>query len=338
MITFDFLISLYFSRQRKETRLKYFQQALDYKSFNIDFSSLEKDVKNWNQNIGFVSIKDESYPKKLLLLEDPPLVLFYYGDIKRINNANYSLAIVGSRNADKFGLDYSFRAAKNFANLNVNIISGMALGVDSAAHCGALDSNKQFSTTAVLGSGLENIYPTRNFKLFNEIIASGGLVISQFEPQERPLAYNFLNRNRIIAALSDNIIVIQASDKSGSLVTARYGVEQGKDIWVLPGDIFNSRYRGSNKLIQQGAQVLTCFEDLAMIYPELKIYSEQINKLDISINENCKQLFRYIKSTGKIDFNSLLKKFNINFLNTTLLELEMQDLIITMPGNFYIAK
>lgn len=330
--------ALYISRQKLKTRKELLEK---YNTSNIleaskpeNYQELLDLILKWSEKFNIVSIFEDNYPKSLRMISDPPPILFSLGDYSILDNSN-CCAIVGSRNADYLGLNIARKIAKSLANSNVKIISGLALGVDTMAHRGAVDSFLNQTTVAVLGSGLNNIYPSRNNSLAKQILEKNGLLLSQFEPDEKPLPYNFLNRNRLIAGLSKNVIIIQAGAKSGSLVTARYGLEQEKDIWVIPGDITNSRYKGSNLLIQQGANMLLGVEDLNFIYPELENKKEEVK---ISLSSDQRKIYNVLKQEGQQSFIRLSKKIDIQILNRVLMELELEGLIVSLPGNLYCVK
>ncbi len=174
-------------------------------------------------------------------------------------NEGYNISIVGSRKYSNYGKDVTKIICSDLCANNINIISGMAKGIDTFAHESCL--NNEGYTCAVLGSGLDIVYPKENIKIFNKIVEKG-CVISEFLPGTPPYAYNFPQRNRIISALSDIIIVIEAGEKSGSLITANLALEQGKDVMAVPGSIFSDESKGTNKLIKDGAFPLTCTNDI----------------------------------------------------------------------------
>lgn len=183
--------------------------------------------------IDIVNYIDINYPKKLLNIPDFPITLFYIGNLNLINNN--CVAIVGARNATEYGKNVSRQIAYQLANRGINIVSGLAIGIDKNAHLGCLDS-KIGKTIAVLGTGVnkEVLYPLENKKVYERIIESGGLIISEYPINTKPVAYHFPARNRIISGLADKLIVVEAGIKSGSLITADFALEQGKDVWAVP--------------------------------------------------------------------------------------------------------
>lgn len=197
------------------------------------------------------------YPALLKEIPDPPLVLFVHGDPNCLSLPQ--LGIVGSRNASATGLDTAHDFALELANSGLTITSGMALGIDAAAHTGALHAERP--TIAVTGSGLDNIYPARHTRLARRI-AEQGAVISEFSPDTTPIAANFPRRNRIISGLSVGILVIEAAFRSGSLITARLAAEHGREVFAIPGSIHNPLARGNHRLIREGACLVESTEDI----------------------------------------------------------------------------
>ena len=213
--------------------------------------------------LGIKQIKytDKLYPVLLNEIEDKPVYLFVKGNTELLKGISY--AIIGSRKASISGLKIARNLACRISKENISIVSGMAYGIDTAAHIGALDY-RYGKTIAVLGNGLleEDIYPKENLKLFREILLRGGLVVSEYVIGVKPEKYHFPARNRIISGLSKKIIVIEAGKNSGSLITVDFALEQGRDVYAVPGNILENNSKGVNLLIKEGAKVLDCYEDL----------------------------------------------------------------------------
>lgn len=211
-----------------------------------------------NNNIEIITLQDKYYPDKLKVIYDPPIVLYLKGNKKILNKK--SIAIVGCRLCTKYGQVVSRKLSYDLSLNNINIISGLARGIDSYAHKASLDAKG--TTIAVVGCGLDRVYPKENYDLFRKIIDSGGAVISEYIIGTKPLARNFPKRNRIISGLSDGVIVIEAREKSGTLITVDFALEQGKNVYAVPGEINKLNSYGTNNLIKQGAKVITNTEDI----------------------------------------------------------------------------
>ena len=206
---------------------------------------------------GALTLADPEYPPQLLQTADPPLLLYVHGDARLL--ARPSIAIVGSRNASAQGLDNARALAAHLSRAGWAIVSGLALGIDGAAHEGALAGPG--STIAVLGTGLDRVYPSRHRALAHRI-AEAGVLVSEFAPGMPPLAENFPQRNRIIAGLARGTVVVEAALQSGSLITARLAAEAGREVFALPGSIHSPLARGCHALIRQGAKLVETAQDI----------------------------------------------------------------------------
>lgn len=207
---------------------------------------------------------DPRYPLALLEIDDPPLVLYAAGSERALNriDASRSIAIVGSRNPTPQGLENSRAFGKALAQEGLTVVSGMALGVDAAAHRGALESGEiDLPTVAVVGTGLDRVYPAKHHHLAGAI-AEHGLVLSEYPLGTVPLPANFPRRNRLIAGLSRGTLVIEAALQSGSLITAQQALDQGKEVFAIPGSIHSTQSRGCHALIKQGAQLVESVQDI----------------------------------------------------------------------------
>lgn len=220
---------------------------------------LDKYLKYMNENnIEIITINDKQYPDKLKVIYDPPIVLYVKGNKNILNDK--SIAIIGCRMCTKYGENTSKKISYNLSINNINIISGLAKGIDSFAHKGSLAA--QGKTIAVVGCGLDRVYPKENKELSDEIITRGGAIISEYVIGTKPIAKNFPKRNRIISGLSDAVIVVEAREKSGTLITVDFALEQGKNIYAVPGNIDNPNSYGTNDLIKQGAKIVTKLQDI----------------------------------------------------------------------------
>lgn len=208
-----------------------------------------------------LTLADPAYPQALLAIEDPPLMLYAMGDPRP--DLPPAIAIVGSRNPTPQGATNAKRFGQSFARSGLTVVSGMALGVDAAAHEGALEGAApgQLATVAVVGTGLDRVYPKQNLTLAHRI-AERGWILSEYPLGTPPLAENFPRRNRLIAGLSRGTLVVEAALQSGSLITARMAAEQGKDVFAVPGSIHSPQARGCHALLKQGAKLVETAEDV----------------------------------------------------------------------------
>ncbi|MBQ7410296.1 MAG: DNA-processing protein DprA [Clostridia bacterium] len=232
----------------------------DVKKRNLDKYScfMEKN------GISLILCNSEKYPNSLKVIENRPAFLYVRGRLENLYEDCAS--IVGSRDASYYGRFVARKIAKELADRNVNVVSGLALGIDKYAHLGALDSNVG-KTIAVLGTGIgdNDIYPFENKKVFERILENDGTIISEFKLGTKPEKYNFPMRNRIISGLSKKVIVVEAKENSGSLITVNYALEQGKDIFAVPGNITSLNSSGTNKLISEGAQIFTGIDEIFLL-------------------------------------------------------------------------
>lgn len=211
-------------------------------------------MKNLNDESVKISCFEEAYPKKLLSIKEYPESLYCRGNTELLKK-NKIVAIVGSRNCSEYGRKYARLFAKNLAKENICVISGLATGIDSAAHDGSI--GEEGKTIAVLGGGLNHIYPASNLWLFNKIKENGGLIISEHEDDAETLISGFPKRNRIITGIADAVLVIEACPRSGSKVSAEYAFKQGKKVYCIPMNLDNKNSAGIIELIDKGAKIVT---------------------------------------------------------------------------------
>ena len=279
------------------------------------------------KGISFVSLEQQAYPRRLREIYDPPYGLYYIGHLPEDELS--SVGIVGGRACSSYGKDIAKRTGKCLAKNGVSVISGMARGIDSFGHEGALEGGG--STFAVLGCGVNIVYPPENAQLYERIAAQGG-ILSEYPPDMPPRPGFFPMRNRIIAGLSDLVLIIEAKEKSGSLITADCALDQGKDIYAVPGRIGDPLSAGCNRLIRQGAGILLSPEELVrepMILPEK-------NKLPLEKSErlvySCLDL--HPKSMERISEETAL---DIATLAEILFDLEEKGLVQEAWQNHYIS-
>ena len=218
-----------------------------------DAKLLEKYEKYILKNdIKIINISDDNYPAKLKNIYAPPITIFAKGDISLLNSK--SIAIVGSREPSKYGIYVAEKFSKELSKEGITIVSGLARGIDTFAHVGALSSFGK--TIAVLGSGIDVVYPKENAKYYREI-SEKGLIISEYIVGTAPESKNFPQRNRIISGLSDGVLVVEARKNSGTMITTDFALEQGKELYVIPGNITSNLSAGTNNLIKEGAKLVT---------------------------------------------------------------------------------
>lgn len=209
-----------------------------------------------------IYMNSKFYPERLRYIDSPPKQLYCLGNLELLNYKN-NIAMIGSRNCSLYGERVAKDFAFNLAKEDVCIVSGLAKGIDSFSHIGAL--NAKGKTIAVLGSGLDNVYPKENAKLMESIIKNDGLVISEYPLGTKALKQNFPSRNRIISGLSDSVLVVEARKNSGTNITVDFALEQGKDVFVIPGNIYSKTSDGTNYLITEGAIPVLNYEDILKI-------------------------------------------------------------------------
>jgi len=283
--------------------------------------------------------EDPEYPENLQNIPDPPLVLYLKG--KLLTADKLALAIVGSRLASLYGLTSAEHFAEELAHLGFTIVSGMARGIDTAAHRGALKAGGR--TIAVLGSGFNQIYPREN-KGLAERIAENGAVVSEFPVNSQPLKQNFPQRNRVISGLSLGVLVAEAARNSGALITADFALEQGREVFALPGKIDALTSWGTNALIKQGAKLVCGVEDIleeleSPLKEEVRRQQKQspVEAPRVFIDSEESLVYNLIsKQAAALD--DIIEKSNLGIprVSTLLLRLEFKKLIQALPGKNFI--
>ncbi len=297
----------------------------DFKEIDADLNWLEKSkdhhLLTWNC---------PNYPSLLKEIADPPVVLYAKGQLACLERP--TIGIVGSRNPSITGRDNAKQFAKELATYPLAIASGLALGIDAQAHIGCLEADGQ--TIAVLGTGIDCIYPRRHMPLAEQIIANG-LLLSEFPLKSPPIAGHFPRRNRIISGLSLCILVIEAAIKSGSLITARMALEQNRDVLAIPGSIHNPLARGCHYLLQQGAKLVTSVND---VLDELRIRPYMVTTDDkpiFSLASGNKNLVKFIGfETTTVDQIIRRSGYSVEEVTGQLAELELLGTIVSVPGGY----
>lgn len=272
-----------------------------------------------------VTLADDAYPKSLLNISDPPLLLFVKGRLELLNTP--ALAVVGSRNASAQGLRDAEAFAHAASDSGLCIVSGLAQGIDTAAHTGGLKGRA--SSVAVVGTGLDKVYPASNRDLAHQL-AHSGTIVSEFSLGTPPLAANFPRRNRIISGLALGCLVVEASLRSGSLITARLAAEQGKDVFAVPGSIHSPHAKGCHALIKQGAKLVESTNDI------LDELGQPLLDSPDSSPAAAHPLFDHI-GFDPIDMEMLVQRsgLTISELSAILLQLELGGHIACLPGGLY---
>lgn len=278
------------------------------------------------KNIGYITIKSKLYPDKLKETNDAPYVLFYKGDLRLLKSK--IVAIVGSRKNSTYGEVVTKQLVRELKNLNYTVISGVAYGIDTIAHKECLTND--INTIGVLGCGIDIVYPKINKNVYIDIERKG-LLISEFIPDTKPFPYNFPRRNRIIAALSEGVIVVEANVKSGSLITAGYALEYGIDVMAVPGPVTNINSKGCNLLLRDGAKVFVEIDDLYNFLNEVKNDKEKIT------NNNIKTELKSVISNEPIHLDKIIQSVNVDrtALFELLFEMQNRNEVICLPGNYY---
>jgi len=309
-------------------------KALSNSARDSDWANRELDRLE-KLGLGLLTLNDESYPHNLKMIYDPPPILYIKGEIQERDGL--SLAIVGSRSASAYGKDTTQRLARSLTERGFTIVSGLARGIDTAAHKGALKAGGR--TLAVLGSGVDVIYPWENKRLAEEI-SERGAVISEFPLGTQPEAPHFPSRNRIISGLSLGAIIIEASFRSGSLITARLALEQGREVFAVPGNVDSPWSKGTNRLIKEGAKLVTDTEDIIEeVLPQYeapgKLKSESPPEPEDLTLEG-KTILALLEASP-VPIDSLIQEtgFPSGQVSSLLLDLELKGLVKQLPGKTF---
>jgi len=304
-----------------------------------DWETIENDI-NWLEHPDhhLVTLKDDNYPPLLKAIDDAPLLLFVHGDPTLLHSIQ--LAVVGSRNPSTGGMQTAREFSGQLAQCGMTVTSGMAVGIDYNSHVGVMSVNGK--TIAILGNGPDIIYPAQYKELASQIVEYGALV-SEFPPGTKPLPGNFPRRNRIISGLSTGILLIEAAKRSGSLITARCGIEQGREVFAIPGSIHNPLAKGCHSMIKQGAKLVETTQDIIeelgpLIYVSLSPDSSQgktDNAIDL-LDEDYTLLLEKI-AYESISVDKLIERTGLTAdkVSSMLLVLELQGLVSSSPGGLY---
>lgn len=289
------------------------------------------------QGIKILTAEEEDYPVMLLNIPNPPYILYCRGQTGILQK--FAIAVVGARSATPYGKKVARSLARELSSQGVVVVSGMARGIDTEAHLGALEETGE--TVAVLGSGINVVYPRENGEIFKRI-AERGVVVSEFPLDTVPEPGNFPRRNRIISGLSYGVLVVEAGLKSGALITADFALEQGRDVFAVPGPITAKNSEGCNNLIKQGAKLTTCVEDILEEYSS--VYNAKANSAlsgnDFLLLDSEESLIIQCMGYEPCHIDELLAMsgMDVGKLSQVLLQMELKGLIKAMPGNYYLKN
>lgn len=299
-------------------------------------------------DVKILTISHNEYPAMLKYIYDPPCVMYTRGSFLE---EEYCIAIVGSRKASNYGIRVARDIAYQLAKCGVTIVSGMARGIDSAAHSGALEAKGR--TIAVLGCGPDVVYPAENKNLMKRIIDSGS-VVSEYMPGTSPMPAFFPARNRIISGISLGVVIIEANEKSGSLITANCALEQGREVFAVPGNIGSRNSLGTNALIKEGAKLVMGIDDILEEIKKLKeLKQEKTSLSSLKESENKEEQLAFLKELADdeksiaeclvdnpihIDELAVKTGMNINMLNSLLIMLELKGIVEQEPGKIFKLK
>ena len=308
------------------------EEAYNKMLFALDENFLNTYIRNCDDlGIKMVTYLSDEYPDLLKEANNPPVVLYCKGDVTLLKSV--CVAIVGTRRCTKYGREMTYKFAYDIAKSGITVVSGLADGVDTIAHNATLDAHGK--TIAVLGGGLNNIYPATNAPLAKKILENGGLILSEYQPAEKANAYNFPARNRIIAGISKGVLITEATEKSGTMHTKDYAVENNRDVFVVPGRLTDIYSSGCNKIIKNlQSSIVLSPEDIISLYGHELVRNENNKNIQLTVDE---QMVMNILGTDEVHYDELLAKMNVEArgLTTLLLRMEIKGLITRLPGNIY---
>jgi DNA processing protein len=306
-----------------------------------EWAEIEKEIHRIRETgIEIVRYVDVNYPARLRMISDPPPLLYVKGNL--LANDEKAVAIVGSRSASDYGRRVARDLARGLATLGFTVVSGMARGIDGMAHEMALNAGGR--TIAVLGSGVERAYPPEHDQLYRRI-AEQGAVISELPVGTKPMAFNFPARNRLISGLSLGVVVVEATEKSGSLITASLAVEQGREVFAVPGEVGSSRSRGAHRLIRQGAKLVETVDDIIEeIAPQLVNRSKDLAEpaarvLPQDSSNAARKIFALLQERT-LQVDEVIERSGLRPAEVleVLLDLELQGYLRQLPGKIYTIE
>ena len=304
-------------------------------ALNQGKASVDHWIRELNDlGLRYISINDPSYPPLLKEIADPPVGLYIKGELPK--EGSVMVSIIGARRCTEYGRNMAFKLSKDLAKEDIVIVSGMARGIDSMGHRGALEADGR--TIAVLGFGHNNCYPTENKNLMEQI-SKKGCLISEYPPDTEATRYNFPQRNRIIAGISQGLIVIEAGKKSGTLITVDFALDDGRTVMTLPANITSKASEGTNDLIKQGCPIITCAQDVLFeIGVETKKKQQKKEeKLELNLSEEEKKVYQLISDEAvAMEYITKMLKMPVQDIQYILTMLELEAAIRKLPGDKYI--
>ena len=313
---------------------KYFNiDDTEYKKIlNSKNLSLNEEIEALKKNrVKVLNLKSKNYPEDLRNISQPPVFLYYKGDISLLENRK--IGVVGTRKATSYGRITCEKMTEDLVSNEITTVSGLALGIDSICHKRTLE--KSGKTIAVVGSGLDIIYPKENRILWEQIERSG-LIISEYPLGTEPIGYNFPMRNRIIVGLSRGILVIESQKKGGSLITAELALEEGREVFAVPGDIFSPSSEGCNNLIKNSQAKLTT--DIKDIITEYGWEIKNNKNSNLSLTSYEEKIFFLLEKEKNLDELILESSFKAGEILSILMDLEIKHAIVSIPGGKYRRK
>jgi DNA processing protein len=285
------------------------------------------------RGIGVIAWNEPAFPAALLTLADLPPALWYHGRLEALDEV--AVAIVGSRAASAVAIETASRIAADLASRGITVVSGLARGVDSSAHRGAIQTGR---TAAVLGSGVDRIYPPEHAPLAVEISARG-VVVSEYPPGMPPLQHHFPQRNRLISGLSRAVVVIEATEKSGSLITAGCALEQGREVMAVPGNVLSGRSRGAHALIRDGAKIVECADDIVdELWPQTAASRSEVSARPSAVSVDPVLRRMEVGQPYDVDDLTMLSGIESVKLLSRLIDLELQGRVRRVGGGRFMRS
>ncbi len=343
-LSFDNIEDLWEINSYTPEVMKYFdgQEFQDFVNLR-DGGGFDKLIENIEQaKVNYITINDPRYPQCLLQLSQPPLILYYKGNIDLLNSRKFS--IVGSRVCTRYGVEQAQRFGHDMSKAGFTIVSGLAEGIDGNSHVGVLKAKGK--TIGVLAGGLNYIFPAINVELARDIAEKGGLIISEKAPDVQPKSFSFIQRNRLISALSEGVLVVEAGAHSGTIHTVNFSLDLGKSVFALPGNCNSKQSEGTNALIKEfysccvtnPEEIISALDEIYDAQNPNESQKQKIEKVDISfrLSPDEKAIVEFLQIEDK-HFDELVENLKINSkkLIGLLTTMEIRGLIKKLPGNYY---